>query len=146
MLHTACNIEKPGNGSGDEARCTLHFAAHEQEAILTESNLKEVLNVLSEARDKWYDIGIQVDIPILTLKDIRDKCSTSSDALRDMLVFCSTQRRTRLMNFIVALRSPAVDLQVCAKNLEALMEKLCLEEGLGKFLVAVYFPADNHSS
>ena len=92
--------------------------------------------MLSEARDKWYDIGIQVDIPVLMLKDIRENSSTSSDALRDMLVFCSTQRRTRLMDFIKALRSPAVDLQVCAKKLEALVEKLCLdEEGHGKFLV-----------
>ena len=94
--------------------------------------MKDVLNVLSEARNKWYDIGIQIAIPIQTLDDIKEKSSANSDALRDMLVFCSRQR-TRLMDFINALRSPAVDLQVCAKNLEALLERLYLNEGLGEF-------------
>ena len=97
--------------------------------------MKDVINVLNEARNKWFDIGIQIGIPIQTLNDIRGKCSAiSSDALRDMLVFCSTQRRTRIMDFVDALRSPAVDLQVCAKSLEALVDKLCpLEKGLGEF-------------
>ena len=104
--------------------------------------------MLNEARDKWYDIGIQIHIPILTLKDIREKCSASSsassDALRDMLVFCCTQRKTRLVDFIEALRSPAIDLQVCAKNLEALVENLCLDEGLGEFLLSVTIFVNNH--
>ena len=101
--------------------------------MLIEYNLKDVLNVLSEARDKWYDIGIQINIPIQTLNDIKEKSSASNDALREMLVFCCRQRRTRLMDFVDALRSPAVDLQVCAKNLEALLERLHLKEGLGEF-------------
>lgn len=109
--------------------------------ILTESTLKSVLNVLSEARNKWYDIGIQVDVSIRTLDDIKGKYSTSSsangDALRDLLIFCSTQRSTRLVDFVKALRSPAIDLQVCAKTLEALMEKLCVDEGpLSEFIYA----------
>ena len=117
----------------------MFFAAHDQEIILIESNLKDVINVLSEARDKWYDIGIQIDIPIQTLNGIREKCSASSDALREMLVFCSRQRRIRLMDFVDALRSPAVDLQVCAENLEALMDKLCpLDKGLGEFELSKY--------
>jgi hypothetical protein len=115
------------------------FVAREQEVILIESNLKDVLNVLSEAHDKWYDIGIQIELPTQTLNDIRKRCSASSDALRDMLVFCSRQRRTRLVDFIDALRSPAVNLQVCAKNLEALVDKLCpIDRGLGEFLSIMY--------
>ena len=98
--------------------------------------------MLSEARNKWYDIGIQVDVSIRTLNDIKEKCSTSgsasSDSLRDMLVFCSTQRRTRLVDFIEALRSPAIDLQVCAKTLEALVEKLCVDEGLQSEFILAY--------
>lgn len=36
------------------------------------------------------------------------------------------------MDFIDALRSPAVDLQVCAKNLEAFMDNF--EDRAGEFL------------
>ena len=104
------------------------FAAHEQEAVLTESNLARVLNVLTEARDKWFDIGIQLGISTLTLKDIEKKYSTSHDALRDMLIFCCSQRRTRLQDLVKALSSSAVDLQVCAKNLETVVEELSLDE------------------
>ena len=83
--------------------------------------------MLSKAGDKWINIGIQLGIPTLKLNDIDSKKhSASSDALRDILIYCCSQGKTRLKDLIEALRSPTVDQQVCANDLEAVIEELSL--------------------
>ena len=85
--------------------------------------------MLSEVRDKWFNIGLQLGITIVTLKDIERKYPESLDALREVLIICSSQRRTELKDIIEALCKPTVDQQVCARMLEELARKLQHNEG-----------------
>ena len=53
---------------------------------LSESNLREVREFLYDVRLKWYDIGIELNIPLTELDDIKKKYNDdSSDCLREMV-------------------------------------------------------------
>lgn len=80
--------------------------------------------MLCEARDKWFGIGIQLNIPPQALKDIEGKYTDHSEALREMLIYCCTHQEVKLKDLIESLRQPAVNLHVCARNLEVLKEEL----------------------
>ena len=92
--------------------------------FLTEKILRRVQNVLCDAADKWFDIGIQLSIPIRALRDIQGKYRDQSEALREMLIFCCTQQKVKLKDLIDSLHQPAVNLHVCAKSLDGLQEEL----------------------
>ena len=90
--------------------------------------MASILDELSEVRNKWFEIGIQLGVPTLKLQEIEGKFSSSSNApimsLREMLMFCINQKRTRLDDLIKALRSRTVNEMVCAEHFERLVEDL----------------------
>ena len=85
--------------------------------------------MLSEARDKWFNIGLQLGITTVVLKDIEKNYPESLNALREVLIICSSQKRTGLKDIIEALCKPTVDQQVCARRLEGLVRRLQHNEG-----------------
>ena len=100
-----------------------------QSIALTDSNFSEVYDVLSETRDKWFNIGLQLGITTVVLKDIEKNYPESLNALREVLIICSSQKRTGLKDIIEALCKPTVDQQVCARRLEGLVRRLQHNEG-----------------
>ena len=80
-----------------------------------------IRRVLHPARDDWYDIGGELNIPFHTLDDIKDKCSDSKECLLRML-----RERFSFMcedctwgTIVDALRSPVVGHEELAETIEA---------------------------
>ena len=95
---------------------------------MTEINFAKVYDVLSEVRDKWFNIGLQLGIAPVTLKDVEKKYPECLDALREVLIICSSQKKTELKDLMEALRKPTVDQPVCARKLEDLVKELQCDE------------------
>ena len=85
-------------------------------------------DVLSDVRDKWFNIGLQLGIGPAALKDIEKKYPESMDALREVLIVCTSQRKIELKDLIEALHKPTVDQPVCARKLEDLVKELQRDE------------------
>ncbi|XP_011405036.1 PREDICTED: uncharacterized protein LOC105313367 [Amphimedon queenslandica] len=73
--------------------------------------LSEVLNALIEASDKWYQIGIQLDIPSHALKSIQKENREDKDRLMFMLDHWITNEKSEVTweSVINALISPSVE-------------------------------------
>lgn len=93
-----------------------------QSITLTDTNFAEVYNVMSEVRDMWFNIGLQLGITIVVLKSIEETYREGLYALREVLIKCKDQ--CELKDLIEALRKPSVDQPVCARRLEDLVNKL----------------------
>lgn len=77
---------------------------------------------MSEVRDMWFNIGLQLGITIVVLKSIEETYREGLYALREVLIKCKDQ--CELKDLIEALRKPSVDQPVCARRLEDLVNKL----------------------
>ena len=102
-------------------------ATTSQSIVLTESNFSKVYDVLSEVRDMWFNIGIQLHITTVTLKGIEENYRENLYALREVLIKC---KGTELKDLIEALRKPTIDQPVCAKRLEDLVKELERDESM----------------
>ena len=74
--------------------------------------LKDVLNYLNEASDKWYQIGIQLQVPSFKLKSIQKDCQTDADRLMQMVDhwFDNAPKEERTWEEVIsALISPSVE-------------------------------------
>ena len=96
-----------------------------QPVVLTETNFAKVYDVLSEVRDMWFNIGLQLGISTVALKSIEEKYRESLNALREVLIKC---KGTELKDLIGALHKPTVDQPVCARKLEDLVKELQRDE------------------
>lgn len=52
---------------------------------LSKQDLKQVRNFLHDIRHKWYDLGIELNITPEDLDDLKSRCSTPVDFLREMI-------------------------------------------------------------
>ena len=83
--------------------------------------LRVLLNELVDVRRKWYDIGIQLNIPDEILEDISSACKDDySLALRRLMQHWlkEIEPRATWADLVKALRARAVNEQNLAKNLE----------------------------
>ena len=75
----------------------------------TALTLKAAINALHSVCTKWYNIGVQLDIPTFQLKIIERKSSDSMDQLRDVLDYWMSNDPSSSWSQIVdALKAPSV--------------------------------------
>jgi len=89
--------------------------------------LKAAINALHSVCPKWYNIGVQLEVPTFQLKNIEKKSSDLMDQLRDTLDYwMSNDLSPSWRNLVDALKAPSVGENRLAKEIE---EKYCgLEE------------------
>ena len=89
--------------------------------------LKAAINALHSVCHKWYNIGVQLDVPTFQLKSIDKKSSELMDQLRDTLDYWMSNNPSPSWRLIVdALKAPSVGENRLAKEIE---EECCgLEE------------------
>ena len=85
--------------------------------------LKAAINALHSVCPKWYNIGVQLDVPTFQLKSIEKKTSDSMDQLRDTLDYWMNNEPSLSWRHLVdALKAPSVGENRLAEDLE---EKYC---------------------
>ena len=93
-------------------------------AILT---LKAAINALHSVCPKWYNIGVQLEVPTFQLKNIERKLSDSMDQLRDTLDYWMNNDSSASWRHLVdALKTPSVGANRLAEEIE---ENYCGSEG-----------------
>ena len=95
----------------------------------TESKfISEFKKMIWEARTKWYDIGVELQLPIDDLECIRKMNSDPGDCLTDMLKKWYQQRkydRTQFVtNLINVLRSKSIGFDRLAADLLSQQQQL----------------------
>ncbi|XP_064398834.1 uncharacterized protein LOC135345359 isoform X2 [Halichondria panicea] len=90
--------------------------------MLSIDDLHHVLNILIDARHKWYNIGLALNVRELTLRKIRANFQSLEckdvDCLREMLShWLRNSRSTTWQNIIRALCSRSVDQRKIAENI-----------------------------
>ena len=94
----------------------------------TALTLKDAINALHSVSYKWYNIGVQLDVPTFQLKNIEKKTSDLMDQLRDTLDYWMNHNFSPSWRHLVdALRAPSVDEKRLAEEIE---EKYCCPEEL----------------
>ena len=89
-------------------------------STITALKLKTAIDALCSLRDKWYIIGVQLDVPTDTLKNIgRDSMDPLCDTLDYWLSKVSSPSWRHLVD---ALRAPGVGENLLAEEVE---EKYC---------------------
>ena len=72
---------------------------------------------------KWYNVGVQLEVPTFQLKNIESKSNDSMDQLRDMLdLWISNNPSLSWKHLVDALKAPSVGEEELAKEVE---EKYC---------------------
>ena len=85
--------------------------------------LKTSINALHSVSYKWYNIGVQLDVPTFQLKNIEKKSSDLIDQLRDTLDYWMCNNLSPSWKSLVdALRAPSVGEKRLAEEIE---EKYC---------------------
>ena len=93
--------------------------------------LKAAINVLHSVCPKWYNIGVQLEVPTFQLKNIEKKTSDLMDQLRDTLDYWMNNDSSPSWRHLVdALKAPSVGENRLAKEIE---EKYCCPEGRSSF-------------
>ena len=89
-------------------------------------DLSTVRNEIHDARNKWYDIGIELKVDVSTLKSIESKYSDAKDCLREVITgwLKAVSPKPTWRSLVDALRQPAVDESKLAAVLEG---KYCTE-------------------
>ena len=89
--------------------------------------LKAAINALHSVCHKWYNIGVQLEVPTFQLKNIEKKSSDLMDQLRDTLDYwMNSDLSPSWRNLVDALKAPSVGENRLAKEIE---EEYCgLEE------------------
>ena len=99
--------------------------------MYTEPNLRVLLNELHPVYYSWYNIGLQLSIPDYTLESVKQMYLNPSDLMREMLVRwfrMAVDPRPTWEAVVTALRSPSVDAQHLAEQLESKYCTLILAE------------------
>ena len=89
---------------------------------MPEPSLKALLNELHPVCARWYNIGLQLDIPHTKLDCFRQMYSDPSDLMREMLkhwLQTAINPRPTWRAVVIALRSHSVDEQFVAEQLES---------------------------
>ena len=85
--------------------------------------LKAAINALHSVCPKWYNIGVQLEVPTFQLKNIEKKTNDSMDQLRDTLDYWMSNNLSPSWSQIVdVLKAPSVGENRIAKEIE---EKYC---------------------
>ena len=88
--------------------------------MLSIDNLHDVLNILIDAGDKWYNIGLALNVREPTLRQIRATFRSlgCTDCLREMLShWLRNSRSTTWQNIVQALCSRSVDQRKLAEDI-----------------------------
>ena len=86
--------------------------------VLTVKDLRYVQEAVHPARTKWYDIGLQLDVPVGTLDCIEGEKGDGGDHLRNMLKWWLKQGAATWRALADALRSPTVGERQLAMKLD----------------------------
>ena len=89
---------------------------------LVPEDLREVRSAIYSVRDKWYDIGLELNISFRTLNVIKTDCpQNSADCLREMLVewLSRTSPAPSWSSLVEALSSEPVGEKRLAKKIHA---------------------------
>ena len=93
----------------------------------TALTLKAAINALHSVCTKWYNIGVQLEVPTFQLKIIERKSSDSMDQLRDVLDYWMSNEPSPSWSHIVdTLKAPSVGENRLAKEIQE--NKSSLEE------------------
>ena len=85
--------------------------------------LKAAINALHSVCHKWYNIGVQLEVPTFQLKIIEKKTNDSMDQLRDTLdCWMSNDLSPSWKHLVDALKAPSVGENRIAREIE---EKYC---------------------
>ena len=97
--------------------------------IGTALTLKDAINALHSVCPKWYNIGVQLEVPTFQLKNIEKKSSDLMDQLCDTLDYWMRNDSSPSWSQIVdALKGPSVGENCLAVEIE---EKYCCPEKPG---------------
>ena len=87
---------------------------------LSINNLHEVRAAVFNARAKWYDIGLALEVPVTTLDSINGQFDNHSDKLREMLkVWLKTATKPAWKDILDALKSPVIGEPTLASKIVA---------------------------
>ena len=98
----------------------------------TSLTLKAAINALHSASSRWYQIGVQLDVPTHLLKNIQQQHHDPIDCLTELLdnwMKNATDPPPSWRALIDALRAPIVGEKRLAEELE---EKYCSQKEQGK--------------
>ena len=85
----------------------------------TELTLKAAINALHSVCPKWYNIGVQLEVPTFQLRNIERKSSDSMDQLRDMLDYwISNNPSPSWRGLVDAMEAPSVGEKLLAKEIK----------------------------
>ena len=108
-----------------------------------ELDLSTVRNEIHDARTKWYDIGIELNVDVSTLKAIDSMYKDSKDCLREVITewLKAVHPKPTWRSLIDALRRPAVGESKLAVEIEA----KCITEGRGNYTLylGLYYSSCN---
>ena len=103
------------------AQCVTGFMTKPMTGILTESDLSEVRTKVWDARNKWFDLGIELKLNHADLTAIQQAFGTDpTTCLTEMLVRWLKTGRATWAKMIVALKHPAVGNSALAGKVESL--------------------------
>ena len=91
-------------------------------SAFTEPTLKELLTELHPVRDSWYNIGLLLDIPHLTLTCFQQKYTKHMNLMRKVLMYwleTAVDPRPCWKTIVTALRSSLVNENYLADKLES---------------------------
>ena len=87
---------------------------------LSINDLGDVRAAVFNARNKWYDIGLALKVPVTTLDSTDSQFDNHSDKLREMLkVWLKTAAKPAWKDILDALKSPVVGEPTLASEIEA---------------------------
>ena len=95
---------------------------------LTDADLRDVRTRIWDARNKWFDIGIELDVQHTDLTAIRQRCNDDPNACLTEMLACWLKRRgTTWADLIQALRHPIVGFGSLADELESTLRRETLD-------------------
>ena len=96
-------------------KCFLLFAY----PIGTVLTLKAAINALHSVCPKWYNIGVELDVPIFQLENIEEKASNPVNQLQDTLDYWLNKMPSpSWRNLVDALKAPTVGERKLANEIE----------------------------
>ena len=86
--------------------------------MLTVDDLRHVIGAVYPARTKWYNIGLQLDVPVDTLDSIERERGDDGDHLRNMLKWWLKQGAATWRALADALKNPIIGEHQLSKKLD----------------------------
>ena len=95
---------------------------------LTDADLREVRSKTWDARNKWFDIGIELGVQFASLTEIQKKCGDESGTcMTQMLALWLTKKGTSWADLIKALKNPIIGHGSLADELESTLRRETLD-------------------